>query len=100
MTEPCIPGLFSPVLRQMADTSPEPHPVAQERKRLNAAALRVLAALKAAGERGMTNVELSQPEIGGLGGVRRTWDLRQDGWDIAVTKEHGGIHRYTLRGYR
>lgn len=67
---------------------------ADERKRLNAAALRVLAFLQAHGH--ATNVELCDPAVGGMGGVRRVWDLNQHGYNIRKDHVHGGLWKYTL----
>ena len=75
-------------------------PRQQEIQRLGDASQRVLAFLKLRGEAGALNWELSQPDTGGLGGVRRTWDLRERGYDITVELVSKGVHRYTLRGLR
>lgn len=74
------------------------NPVAQEIDRLSAAAARVLEFLRMRGARGATNVELSTPEVGGLAGVRRVWDLTQQDW--LIEKEHvsRGVWRYRLVG--
>ena len=59
---------------------------------------RVLAALLAAGSRGCTNVELCQPSVGGMRFGGRVFELGEAGWDIAATRERGGIWRYVLKG--
>lgn len=67
---------------------------ATERKRLNAAALRVLAHLQHHGE--ATNVELCAPHIGGNRAVGRVWELIQHGYDIRKEHLHGGTWKYRL----
>lgn len=72
------------------------NPVAEEKARLNAAALRVLAYLQ---ERGSAlNWEMSTPEIGGSRAPARCHELKQDGWDIRVERVSKGTFRYTLVG--
>jgi hypothetical protein len=68
-------------------------PVARERQRLNAAALRVLERLK---QGPACNYELATPEIGGLRAIGRVHELQKAGY--AITKEHlsGGTWRYAL----
>lgn len=69
-----------------------------ERRRLNAAALRVLAYLQQHGS--ATNVELCAPGIGGNRAVGRVWELTQHGYDIHKEHVSGGTWKYTLRGER
>ena len=69
-----------------------------EMTRRKTAKTRVLAALMAAGERGCTNVELCQPSIGGMRFGGRVFELGEAGWDIAATRERGGVWRYTFKG--
>ena len=73
----------------------EPSPVAVERKRLNAAALRVLARLK---QGPATNAELVA--VGGIRAVGRVWDCQRDGWLIEKAHVSGGTWRYTLIGMK
>ena len=72
--------------------------LAPELARRRTAKTRVLAALMAAGAKGCTNVELCSPAIGGMRFAARTWELSEAGWDIAATRERGGIWRYTFKG--
>jgi len=66
----------------------------EERARLTANALRVLAYLQTHEE--ATNVELCRPEVGGLRAIGRVWDLQQAGYPITRRKVRGGIHAYRL----
>jgi hypothetical protein len=93
MTQPDLFGAptDTPAISQNCD-----NPVTTERRRLTANALRVLALLKARGPQGATNVELCQPDTGGLRGVGRVHDLRQDGWNVTKQHEGGGVWRYRL----
>jgi len=59
---------------------------------------RVLQALKQAGAKGCTNVELARPSLGGLRAVGRVNELVHDGWVIDVRRVGGGIWRYVLKG--
>lgn len=88
-----LPGMFE------TPTTATPHAVTLEKRRLNAAAIRVLIALQGAGEAGLTNVQLSVPAIGGLRAVGRIDELREH---YAIEKQHvsGGTWRYIYRGYR
>ena len=81
------PHLFDPQTIPTRSVQTEPH-------RLHAACLRVLAHLQQHGS--ATNVELSQPEVGGLRGVGRVFELKRAGYPITKKHEHGGIWRYTL----
>jgi hypothetical protein len=67
-----------------------------ERLRLSGNRARVLAYLQQHGS--ATNVELSRPDVGGLRGPGRVWELNQMGYRITKAKEHGGTWRYTLEG--
>jgi hypothetical protein len=67
-----------------------------DRLRLSGNRARVLTYLQQHGS--ATNVELSRPDVGGLGGVRRVWELTVMGYRISKAKEHGGTWRYTLEG--
>ena len=87
------PSLLSD--RVMAPPEPIANPVAKERARLNAAALRVLARLKAGPA---TNWQLV--EVGGIRAVGRVHELREDGWQITKAHDTGGTWTYTLHGYR
>ena len=87
---PCLPGLFSPPGRPVAQ------PVKQEIDRLNAAARRVLARLQTGPA---TNVELSTPECGGLRAVGRIDELREF-YDIRKEHVSGGLWRYSYHGRR
>lgn len=70
--------------------------VAAEKARLNGHKRLVLEYLQSHGS--ATNVELSQPHIGGLAASRRVWDLTQDGYDIRKTHVKDGVWRWTLYG--
>lgn len=65
-----------------------------DRLRLSGNRARVLAYLQQHGS--ATNVELSRPDVGGLRGVGRVWELERMGYRITKAKEHGGTWRYTL----
>ena len=80
-----------------APAPPPVSPVATERQRLNAAALRVIQRLK---EGPATNVQLSQPEIGGLRFGGRLFECKQDGWIIEKQQISGGLWLYRLAGLR
>ena len=67
-----------------------------ERLRLTGNRARVLAYLKAHGS--ATNAELTRPEVGGLRGVGRVWELERMGYRITRTHVSGGTHLYTLEG--
>jgi hypothetical protein len=69
-----------------------------DRLRLSGNRARVLTYLQQHGS--ATNVELSRPDVGGLGGVRRVWELTVMGYRISKAKESGGTWRYTLDGVR
>ena len=73
--------------------------IPQELERRQSARERVLAALLRAGPKGCTNVELSHPAVGGLGGVRRVHELREQ-WDVETIRVGGGRYRYVLHGPR
>lgn len=70
-----------------------------EQERLTQNQQRVLRFLLRRGPIGATNVELSAPEVGGLGGVRRLWDLQQLGWQVRKAHEEGGRWRYWIEGH-
>lgn len=89
MTSGLLFDLINPAPSVVSPSLPAP-----ERQRLNAAALRVLAFLQRHGE--ATNVELCDPAIGGLGGIRRVWELKQSGYDIQKQHVVGGLWRYRL----
>lgn len=58
---------------------------------------RLLAFLRKRGAAGVSSVELSDPNIGGLDGTRRIRSLRQDGFAIQREKIPGtGYWRYWL----
>lgn len=76
------------------------NPVKQERQRLNAAAVRVLERLKATPGEWVSNVELSRPEHGGLAGIRRKWELEQEGHVIERRHVKGGSWEYRWMGLR
>lgn len=73
--------------------------VRQEMARRATSRDRVLAALLEAGARGVTNIELCRPEIGGLRAVGRVDELR-DTWDIETIRVRRGLYRYVLHGRR
>lgn len=75
------------------------HEVRQEMDRRVTNRDRVLAALHAAGARGLTNVELCQPTIGGLRAVGRVDELREY-WHIETIRVRRGLYRYVLHGRR
>ena len=89
--------MTQPTLFDVPVSTPKPNPVARERARLNAAALRVLARLK---EGPATNVELCHPSIGGMRAVGRIHELRCDGWGIDKSHLSGGTWLYTLLGLK
>lgn len=71
-------------------------PLAPELARRDTAKARVLAALREAGPRGLTNVELVTCG-GGLRAPARVHELQhEDGYAITVVHEHDGQWRYTL----
>lgn len=57
---------------------------------------RVYAALKKSGERGCSNVELSEPEVGGGRFGARIMELREEGHDIRTRIIRAGLTRYYL----
>lgn len=57
----------------------------------------MLRALLEAGPRGVSNVDLCQPDVGGLRAVGRVDELR-DTWDIETIRVHRGLYRYVLHG--
>ena len=71
----------------------------QEMTRRTTSRDRVLLALVEAGPRGRTNVELCQPEIGGLRAVGRVDELREH-WRIETIRVRQGLYRYVLHGRR
>jgi len=73
--------------------------IPQDLERRATARERVLAALEQAGPRGVRNVELCQPDVGGLRAIGRVHELRRD-WAIETRREGGGVYRYMLRGPR
>ena len=66
-----------------------------ERARLERGVGKVLAALRAAGGRGVLNGELVM-QTGHLDAPRRARELRARGYVISVEPEGGGVWRYTL----
>lgn len=95
MTQPCLPSLF-PGGGGSEAPEPKPNPVAVEKRRLNAAARRVLAWLQS--HEVATNVTLSSPSIGGLRFGGRLKELRDDGWLIETAHIKGGRFLYRLKG--
>jgi hypothetical protein len=91
VTQPALNFDGTPAPRQE-----KANPVRDERKRLGAAALRVLAHLQAHGS--ALNWQLAKPEIGGLRAPARCHELQHDGWDIRVERVAKGTFRYTLIG--
>lgn len=87
---------MQPSLLDLPVTPAHESPVSTERRRLNAAAARVLAYLQA--HEHATNVELCRPAVGGLRAIGRVHELRQDGWEIEKTHLLGGVWRYSLIG--
>jgi hypothetical protein len=79
-----------------APVAAKANPVAIERARLNATALRLLAHLQTHGS--AVNWQLATPEIGGLRYGGRMKELRDDGWDIRKEQVAAGTWRYTLIG--
>jgi hypothetical protein len=65
----------------------------KEVKRLGTGKARILAALKAAGRKGCTNIELSAIQLR-YGGS--THELQKEGYDITNTRVEGGLFRYVL----
>lgn len=94
--QPALAGMFDVPASVTLPT--KANPVKVERDRLNDAAERVLAHLRAHGS--ATNVELSVPEIGGMRAVGRIHELRKRGHAIVKAHEGGGIWRYRLIGRR
>lgn len=90
MTTPCLPSLFSD---DASPVSRPTNPVAKEIARLNAAAQRVLERLNVGPA---TNVELSQPSIGGLRFGGRLHELGKHGWTIGKEHVSGGVWIYRL----
>lgn len=83
--------------------SPQPtveSPVARERKRLNAAALRVLSYLQFHHGCWCSNVELCQKDIGGMRATGRMSELRAEGWDIEKRHVKDGCWEYRLLGLK
>ncbi len=66
----------------------------QDRPRLNRAQERVLTALREAGPRGLTNVEISTPALGGLRGGARVGELKRMGLVGEPVRETGGVWRW------
>lgn len=89
MTQPSLPLELSTERREKKRGH-----VATEIERLNAAALRVLAYLQRHGS--ATNVQLCQPEVGGLRAVGRVFELRKQGYQIEKAHVAGGVWNYTL----
>lgn len=67
----------------------------EDRERLNGARARVLARLL---KGPATGPELCAPEVGGMGGIRRKWELEQAGWMIEKKKTKGGTWTYKITG--
>jgi hypothetical protein len=65
-----------------------------DRPRLNRNQQRVLEALRAAGARGMTNVELCTPTLGGLRSGARLGELKRMGLVGEPVREQGGVWRW------
>ena len=78
---------------------PVASPVKQEKRRLHAANLRVLAFLQERGARGATNWELSQAPFG-ISGTRRVRELRAWGYEIERVHVEGGTWNYIYKGVR
>jgi len=74
-------------------------PVAQERRRLNAACWRLLEYLKARPGQWVPNHELCQPSVGGNRAIgARMPELKADGWVIEKRHVKDGCWEYRLRG--
>jgi len=86
--------MTQPDLFTVSPPPPKPNPVKVERERLNAAAERVLAFLKA--HHGATNVTLSSPELGGLRFGGRLHELKAHGYVILKHHVSGGTWFYRL----
>lgn len=71
---------------------------AEQGRRLSAKE-RVLYALEAAGDRGVLNIVLTSPTLGGIRAGSRVQELRDEGYAITCDPVEGqrGIYRYTLR---
>ena len=78
--------------------APTPNPVADEVRRLNAAALRVLAHLKLHGS--ALNWQLTTPELGGIRAAGRIWELTEAGYDIRKEHVERGTWRWTFYGFK
>lgn len=65
-------------------------------QRLKPSTRRVLSALTAAGERGLTTAQLCQPGVGGVRFGARVLELRSVGFTIAASQERPGSYRYKL----
>lgn len=92
MTQPSLLDLPAP--------EPTPNPVKTERQRLIASARRVLARLQETPGEWVSNAELSRPDIGGLGGVRRKWELEREGHVIEKRLVAGGRYEYRWMGLK
>lgn len=56
----------------------------------------VLNALRDAGPRGLTTVEITRPEVGGVRAAARIMELRREGHTITSTYVRKGSYRFTL----
>jgi hypothetical protein len=65
-----------------------------DRPRLNRNQQRILTALRESGKRGMTNVELCGPHLGGLRSGARLGELKRMGLVGEPVRETGGLWRW------
>jgi hypothetical protein len=91
--------MTQPSLLDLPVSRPKPNPVAQERRRLNAAALRLLDYLKARPGQWVPNHELCEPSVGGNRAIgARMPELKADGWIFDKRHVKDGCWEYRLRG--